>query len=495
MKGEREAVPERGEASGDPKRIRVPRAVEEIIGRLESRGYEAFAVGGCVRDTLLGREPRDWDITTSASPQQVKAVFKRTIDTGILHGTVTVMKGHVGYEVTTYRIDGEYEDGRHPKSVQFTSDLKEDLRRRDFTINAMAYSHKTGIVDAFGGLSDLRAGLIRCVGDPMERFGEDALRILRAIRFSAQLGFPIQEQTWEAIRETAPAIAKVSKERICTELTKLLLSDRPEQIRQVYEAGISPYISGCFHQVDLSRLKIPSRLPARKAIRWAAFLKDEEEEDAVQILKDLKLDNDTIFRVRTLVRWIHRPIPAEKAAIRRVMSQIGPELFADLLVLKRGGAEEDSLREDGLREDGLREDGLREDGSGEDGLREDGSGEDGLKEGASKEGASKEGVLKESGSWEPEAARIDQLERLAGEILQAGECISLKTLAVTGKDLIGAGMEPGKALGAELSRLLELVLERPELNRKEVLLACLEDHKERADHVSCPTKAGWEKGR
>lgn len=455
MKGEREAVPEREEKSEDLKRIPVPRAVEEIIRRLERRGYEAFAVGGCVRDTLLGREPGDWDITTSASPQQVKEVFKRTIDTGILHGTVTVMKDHVGYEVTTYRIDGEYEDGRHPKSVQFTSDLKEDLRRRDFTINAMAYSHETGIVDVFGGLEDLKAGVIRCVGEPMDRFGEDALRILRAIRFSAQLGFQIEQKTWDGIREAAPNLVKVSKERICTELTKLLLSAHPEQIRQVYEAGISPYISECFHQVEIGRLVIDGQLPARKHIRWAAFLKDEKEEDAVRILKDLKLDNDTIFRVRTLNRWIGRQIPPEKAAIRRVMSQMGPELFADLLVLKKSMAKGGGPRGDGSESGGPREGGSEEGGLREVGLREDGVRDDGA-----------------------EAAQIEQLARLADEILQARECISLKTLAVTGKDLIENGMEPGKALGAELSRLLELVLERPELNRKEILLERLARHGE-----------------
>ncbi len=448
MKREKEAAAEQeemrpvpGAAGGDtaskkgklPERIQIPAAVEEIIRRLNARGYEAFAVGGCVRDTLLGREPGDWDVTTSASPQQVKAVFKRTVDTGIVHGTVTVMKDHVGYEVTTYRIDGEYEDGRHPKSVQFTSDLREDLRRRDLTINAMAYSHETGIVDAFGGLEDLRAGLIRCVGDPMDRFGEDALRILRAIRFSAQLGFQIEQETWEAIGKIAPAIAKVSKERICTELTKLLLSARPEQIGQVYEAGISPYISQRFCQVDVGRLKaggqdrgwpeIFSQLPARKHLRWAAFLLREEEAAAVEILKDLKLDNDTIFRVRTLVRWSDRPIPARKADIRRAMSQMGTELFADLLLLRAG---------------------------------------------------------------EP---GVEELKGSAGEILEAGDCISLKTLAVTGKDLLEAGMAPGKALGEELARLFDLVLEDPGENRKEILLGRLSFRKgltERLDESQKP---------
>ena len=162
-------------------RIQIPSHVEYIIGKLNQNGYEAFAVGGCVRDTLLGRTPGDWDITTSARPEQVKALFRRTIDTGIQHGTVTVMLERTGYEVTTYRIDGEYEDGRHPRQVEFTSDLLEDLKRRDFTINAMAYSHETGIVDAFGGMEDLEKRVIRCVGEPMERFEEDALRILRAL--------------------------------------------------------------------------------------------------------------------------------------------------------------------------------------------------------------------------------------------------------------------------------------------------------------------------
>ena len=223
--------------------IQIPRQVEQIIEKLNENGYEAYAVGGCVRDTLLGRVPEDWDITTSARPDQVKKLFRRTIDTGIQHGTVTIMMDRNGYEVTTYRIDGEYEDGRHPKQVEFTKNLLEDLRRRDFTINAMAYSHETGIVDAFGGMEDLELGVIRCVGEAMERFTEDALRILRAIRFSAQLGFAIEEQTWDAISVIAPNLAKVSRERVQMELTKLLCSKHPERIREVYETGISQYVS------------------------------------------------------------------------------------------------------------------------------------------------------------------------------------------------------------------------------------------------------------
>ena len=184
--------------------MKIPGNVERIIRTLNDHGYEAYAVGGCVRDTLLDRKPGDWDITTSARPQEVKELFRRTIDTGIQHGTVTVMMDRTGYEVTTYRIDGEYEDGRHPKQVEFTSSLIEDLKSRDFTINAMAYSHETGIVDEFGGVEDLNAKTIRCVGDPMERFTEDALRILRVIRSSAQTCCTIEEHTWTAIRKIAP---------------------------------------------------------------------------------------------------------------------------------------------------------------------------------------------------------------------------------------------------------------------------------------------------
>ena len=181
-------------------KINLPRKVLMIINNLQLHGYEAYAVGGCVRDSILARRPEDWDITTSARPEEIKKLFRRTVDTGIEHGTVTVLLGKDSYEVTTYRIDGAYEDSRHPKEVRFTNKLEEDLRRRDFTINAMAYNDDVRLVDAFGGMQDLNHHLIRCVGDPKERFSEDALRILRAVRFSAQLNFPIEPDTAGAIR-------------------------------------------------------------------------------------------------------------------------------------------------------------------------------------------------------------------------------------------------------------------------------------------------------
>ena len=217
--------------------MELPENVRNIISTIEKNGCEAYAVGGCVRDTLMGKTPSDWDITTSALPMQVKSMFGRTVDTGLKHGTVTVMIGKTGYEVTTYRIDGEYKDGRHPESVEFALNLVEDLKRRDFTINAMAYNDKNGLVDEFDGRGDLERKVIRCVGNPMERFTEDALRMMRAIRFSAQLSFDIHPDTYNAINKLSDTIKQVSMERIQVELTKTLVSDNPEKVELFYSTG------------------------------------------------------------------------------------------------------------------------------------------------------------------------------------------------------------------------------------------------------------------
>ena len=224
--------------------INLPEDVRHIINKLADEGYEAYAVGGCVRDSVIGRVPDDWDITTSARPEDVKRIFRRTVDTGIEHGTVTVMIGREGYEVTTFRIDGEYKDSRHPENVEFTASLKEDLKRRDFTINAMAYNEQEGIVDLFGGMDDIQSGIIRCVGNPADRFAEDALRMLRAVRFSAQLGYDIDKDTAAAIEELAGTIAAVSKERIHTEIGKTIMSSHPEYIEKACLLGITPVVFG-----------------------------------------------------------------------------------------------------------------------------------------------------------------------------------------------------------------------------------------------------------
>ena len=269
-------------------KIQIPEKANEIITTLTDAGYEAYVVGGCVRDAILGREAADWDITTNARPEQVKALFPRTVDTGLQHGTVTVMNGKEGFEVTTYRIDGEYLDGRHPEQVLFTPNLLEDLKRRDFTINAMAYNEKEGLVDAFDGVGDLKRGQIRCVGDPRERFTEDALRILRAVRFSAQLDFQIEAETKAALAEFAPRLTKVSAERIQVELMKLLTSDHPEVFRVVWETGITavilPEFDACMEtpqhnphhcwNVGEHILHTLACVEKDKALRWAALLHD-----------------------------------------------------------------------------------------------------------------------------------------------------------------------------------------------------------------------------
>ncbi|MEG1901341.1 MAG: CCA tRNA nucleotidyltransferase [Clostridium sp.] len=393
--------------------IEIPRQVAWILAQLKNRGFEAFAVGGCVRDTLLSKIPEDWDITTSAKPEQVKAIFGKTIDTGLQHGTVTVFREHVGYEITTYRIDGEYEDRRHPKAVAFTANLEEDLRRRDFTINAMAYSHETGIVDIFGGMKDLQNGVIRCVGDATERFTEDALRILRAIRFSAQLGFSIEKSTYDAVSKIAPNLAFVSKERVQAELTKILLSGHPERIFLAEETGMSPYISQSFPFVfertnGSVNLQLANQLKADKALRYASFFCCISEAEAGQILKELKMDNDTIGKVKTLVFWLPQPLTGERAILRKVMSSMSDELFDDLLELKR--------------------------------------------------------IIGPDAKEEVESA-----EKLCRSIREHGDCIRLKDLAVDGKDLMNMGIKPGPGLGEKLNELFELVLKHPEYNDKDYL--------------------------
>lgn len=434
-------------------KIQLPEKVNTIIQTLQEHGYEAYAVGGCVRDSLLGREPGDWDITTSASPDETKKLFARTVDTGIEHGTVTVLLGKEGFEVTTYRIDGKYEDSRHPTEVIFTRNLREDLLRRDFTINAMAYNDTEGIVDIFGGMDDLKRKIIRCVGNARERFGEDALRIMRGVRFAAQLGFSLEKETKEAMTELAPTLEKISAERIQTELVKLLVSDSPELIREAYHLGVTAVILPEFdemmrtgqetkyHRYDVGEHTVQAvcNVPPDKVLRLTMLLHDvakpemktvdadgtahfkghdiRGEQKAKEILRRLKFDNDTIHKVTKLVRWHDYRMPAEKKNVRKAMSKISAELFPMYLLVKRA----DILAHSMYR-------------------------------------------------------RIEELENLSGlqkcyeEIVADHECVSLKQLAVTGTDLIGIGMKPGKQIGEVLNELLRIVLEYPEFNNKEHLL-------------------------
>lgn len=457
--------------------MKIPENVNWILETLQNSGYEAFVVGGCVRDMILGRKPGDWDITTSAKPAQVKALFRRTIDTGIQHGTVTVMVQNEGYEVTTYRMDGEYEDHRHPKEVLFTPDLYEDLKRRDFTINAMAYNPQSGIVDEFDGMGDLERHIIRCVGEPLKRFEEDALRMLRGIRFAGQLEFEIEEKTRQAIADRAPTLVNVSAERIRTELTKLLVSDGSSRLLLAAETGLSRYFlpeldamletsqhnpHHCFdvghHSLEAIRhvniLWKESGLGEKEHVMlvYAALLHDVAKPDckctdasgidhfhshpelgaekARRILKRLKFDNDTVSTVTTLIRYHDRRHEnclvdgvysvKGKRAMRRLMNQAG-DAMPLLFLLQRSDlcAQSDYTREEKLR-------------------------------------------------------KLDAAQRCYREICEAGEAVRIKELAVGGKELIDLGIKPGPALGGILQRMLEQVLDHPEMNTKECLLSLAE---------------------
>ncbi len=395
-------------------RIELPKDVRHIINVLMENGYEAYAVGGCVRDSILGRTPGDWDITTSALPMQVKALFRRTVDTGIQHGTVTVMLGKNGYEVTTYRIDGKYEDSRHPKSVEFTFNLVEDLKRRDFTINAMAYNDEHGIVDAFDGMGDLKRRIIRCVGKAHDRFDEDALRILRAVRFSAQLGFGIEDDTAKAARELAPTLVKISRERIHTELNKLLLSGNPDYFSVVYDLGVMKIIIPELENIDAHKLdKIKHFIKKTSAVlpeRYAALLSCVDADTAGRILKGLKLDNATILMAAKLVKYYNMNPVVSEAAVRHYINEVG---------------ENDALRIVDFN-------------------------------------------ISICGS-ELNKGYTD-MRKICVMVKERGDCTELRNLKISGRDLMEAGFPAGKQLGEILQKLLCEVLDNPKFNEYNYLL-------------------------
>jgi uncharacterized domain HDIG len=437
--------------------IKLPDKVKYIITKIEDAGYEAYAVGGCVRDSVIGRTPDDWDITTSAEPRQVKALFRRTVDTGIRHGTVTVMLEKEGFEVTTYRIDGEYEDGRHPKEVIFTGRLEEDLRRRDFTINAMAYNERSGLVDLFGGAEDIRNRTVRCVGKAEERFDEDALRMMRAVRFSAQLGYSIEAGTAAAIKKMAGNLKKISAERIRTELVKLLVSPHPDHLRICYETGITkmvlPEFDRCMETVQNNPhhcytvgehiLQSMRKVRCDKVLRLTMLMHDigkpetkttdgegtdhfhghaaVSAEIVENVFRRLKFDNDTLRTVERLVLYHDYDINPAPGGVRRAVHKIGEDIFSLLFEVKRADmlAQSEYQREE-----------------------------------------------KEN--------RLEQVKAVYEEVIRQRDCVSLRTLAVTGKDLMDAGMKPGKEIGQVLDKLLEAVLENPEKNTKEELLKLYE---------------------
>ena len=408
--------------------IEIPEKVNRIISTLAAAGYEAYAVGGCVRDALLGREPADWDITTSASPYQVKALFARTIDTGIQHGTVTVMLGKEGFEVTTYRLDGEYEDCRHPKEVVFTKSLLEDLKRRDFTINAMAYNESNGFVDEFNGIEDLNNHVIRCVGNPIERFSEDALRMMRAIRFSAQLGFDIDSKTYAAIVELAPAIRQVSMERVQVELAKTIMSDNPFYVKQYEQTGLlrenlsymDEILSGKLVKNAMAMLKYA---PKSTVLRYAAIFNMGEPDRVKAELKALKLDNYTVDTVTKLVAYSKDTIEENEPAVREAVHKYGKELLALMF-------ENEEARIN-----------------------------------------TKEEIV--GISLSSQRLHLNRIKKMYEDIISRGACISVKDLDITGNDLMEYGLS-GVQIGKTLNELLHIVIENPKLNEKSTLLAMIE---------------------
>lgn len=434
-------------------KIIIPNKVEKIINILEGKGFEAYAVGGCVRDSIMGRKPSDWDITTSALPHEVQANFDKTYTTGIKHGTVTIVIEDDAFEVTTFRTEEGYSDFRRPDKVHFVVNIKEDLKRRDFTINAMAYSPAQGIIDFFDGMGDLEERVIRAVGSPEERFSEDALRMLRAVRFAARLGFEIDSDTAKGIRECASLITKISRERIREELTGILMSQNPDYMERLYELGVLKYIlpelSLCFetpqnnpyHAYNVGRHTMEALKNSEPDInvRWAVLLHDVgkaftrttdsknidhfhghekvSEEIARKVMDEYRFDNESKKIITLLVKYHDWQILPEEKAVRRILNKLGEKVLRLLLLVKRA------------------------DNSGKNQEKQDKG-----------------------------TAAIDRIEVLLDEIIKNNQCTTLNSLEIKGSDLISLGMEPGPLVGQLLDMLLDKVIDNPELNNHEQLM-------------------------
>ncbi len=432
---------------------------EYVLRTLNKAGHSAYLVGGCVRDALLGIDPKDCDITTSALPEETEVLFpcEKVLETGMKHGTVTVLVGHVPIEVTTFRTDQPYLDHRHPSSVTFTSSLEEDLSRRDFTINALAFHPTKGLVDLFGGEKDLRDGIVRCVGDPDARFREDALRILRALRFSSRFGFTVEEKTDAAIRRNASLLNAISAERIASELNGILCGRHTGAVLLKYADVLAVPIPELLplkgfdqrnphHLYDVLEhtARTVDAVPPEKDLRLAALFHDIGKpncytEDAFRIghfyghpqvsariassiLRRLKYDNRTRDTVVTLVRNHDMNTGEREKTVRRWMSRLSPEMFSKLILLQRA----DSLAQN------------------------------------------------------PDLATgqdvYDRIDALKEKILAEGQCLSLRDLAVSGSDLIAAGVPAGPEVGRRLEKLLDLVLDEKLPNDKTALISYGKEH-------------------
>ena len=431
----------------------IPEKARVIFDLLEEKGYECFLVGGCVRDMIMGKLPHDIDITTNATPDEVKAVFSdfHTLDIGIKHGTVTVINGGEPIEITTYRKESAYSDGRHPDSVSFSKHINDDLSRRDFTANAIAYSPSLGIVDPFGGIADIEKKALRCVGDPTERFKEDSLRILRGLRFASVLGFEIEEETAKAMYSCRELINIVSPERIFTEISKLICGKNAGEIISRYSdilAVALPEIKDMkgfeqhnFHHIydvlNHTAKVVDSVYPAVD-LRFAALFHDCGKPDcfstdengvghfyshasisgrkAEEALTRLRCDNATKDKVVKLVKIHDTPIEPDSKTVKKKLQKYGEEIFFDLIKLQR----------------------------------------------ADNMGLSPEFLYRQE--------TYDKLEEIARQVIEENQCFSLKDLAVGGRDMISLGLK-GKDIGTALDELLKAVIEEKCNNDKESLMS------------------------
>lgn len=390
--------------------MQLPEQVKFIISELNKNGYEGYIVGGCVRDYLMGIPPHDYDITTSALPEEVKAIFPHTVDTGIEHGTVTVIIDKIGYELTTYRIDGEYKDNRHPEQVIFTDKLAGDLSRRDFTVNAIAYNDQRGYVDMFGGMEDIKKAIIKGVGEPSKRFQEDALRMMRALRFSAQLNFSIEENTMLALKENAQLIKNISIERIREEFFKLIISDHNERLDLLYESGMLPYflpeLAKIIEDNSISYTTI-NTLSKDICVRLAYVFHTLDSDNVKKILHNFRTDNKTNKITSQLVKYIDFEI-TDKYSLRKLISILGENTEHEIEIM---------------------------------------------------------GAVK--------CIDTSKAKKMYSEIISAGDCCNLKSLAINGNDLRELGIDHGKEVGEYLAKALDFVLKNPHNNQREKIMAFL----------------------
>lgn len=434
-------------------KINIPDYCRRIMAVLNKNGFEAFLVGGCVRDNLMGIIPHDYDITTNATPDEMLRIFSgfRVIETGLKHGTITVVIDENNVEITTYRIDGEYDDNRHPKEVSFTRNLKDDLKRRDFTVNAMAYNDEQGLVDLFGGKDDLDNKVIRCVGEPDKRFKEDGLRILRAIRFASVLKFSIAEETAKSIHKNKELLKNISAERIFAEFKRLLCGENMEEILILYKDVIAefiPEIKPCFdfdqntkyhcYDVYTHIVKTVSAIECDEKLRLSCFFHDIGKPQVYftdengtghfyghnktsfditeKVLKRLKCDNETLKFVLKSVKYHDTEILPTEKAVKRFINKTSPQFLRSLLKIKRADAAAHAQQ------------------------------------------------------YRDREEYIKSVLSVLSKIEQENQCFSLKKLAINGSDLIKLGYKPNEKMGEMLNNLLFAVIDGKVKNEKEELI-------------------------